>query len=127
MAAPTPTQARKREVPEWVREMYARVDAKQVDEYIGLFDPDAQLRFAAGPVVRGAETIRDTLKRADEGHEMQHRFLNCWELEDTTILEFEVDYRYADGRSVTFPAMTVLERSNGAITSMRVYPAIPAE
>jgi ketosteroid isomerase-like protein len=113
-------------VPDWVREMYRQVDAKRVDRYIHLFAPDAELRFGAGPVVRGADAIRATLEAADAGHQMRHTFLNCWERADATIVEFEVDYRYDDGRAVTFPAMTVLERAGGAITSMRVYPAIPA-
>jgi hypothetical protein len=105
--------------------MYEQVDAKRVDAYIHLFDADAELRFGSGPVVRGANAIAATLRAADEGHEMRHTLLGCWEVEDVTILEFEVDYRYNDGRSVTFPAITVLERAGGAITSMRVYPAIP--
>jgi hypothetical protein len=110
--------------PQWVHEMYEQVDGKRVDEYIGLFAPDAQLRFGNGPTVTGAAEIAATLKRADEGHEMHHTLLNCWEAGGTTVLEFEVDYRYADGREVTFPAITVLDRPDGAITSMRVYPAI---
>jgi hypothetical protein len=57
---------------------------------------------------------------------MRHTFVGCWEQGETTIVEFEVDYGYDDGRAVTFPALTVLERVAGAITSMRVYPAIPA-
>jgi hypothetical protein len=113
-------------VPEWVRNMYREVDAKRVDAYIHLFAPDASLRFGAGPVVRGVEAIRATLERADAGHTMRHTFVGCWEQGETTIVEFEVDYGYDDGRAVTFPALTVLERVAGAITSMRVYPAIPA-
>jgi hypothetical protein len=77
--------------------------------------------------VRGVEAIRATLEAADGGHEMCHAFLNCWEQGDATIVEFEVDYRYDGGRAVTFPALTVLERAGGAITSMRVYPAIPPD
>jgi hypothetical protein len=110
--------------PEWVHEMYTLVDAKRVDDYIGLFAPDAELRFGNGPTVSGAEAIATTLKRADEGHDMHHTLLNCWEAGGTTVLEFEVDYRYQDGREVTFPAITVLDRPAGVITSMRVYPAI---
>jgi hypothetical protein len=117
-ASTTPT------APEWVHEMYAQVDAKRVDDYITLFAPDAQLRFASGPTVTGAQAIAATLKRADEGHDMSHTLLNCWEADGTTVLEFEVDYRYQDGREVTFPAITVIERPAGLITSMRVYPAI---
>ena len=52
---------------------------------------------------------------------------NCWERDDATIAEFEVGHRHRDGRAVSFPAMTVLERAGGAITSMRVYPAIAGE
>src|SRR5580704_7624661 len=126
MASSTPTQAPAIAVPDWVREMYSQVDAKQVDSYIHRFAPHARLRFGSGPVVEGVAAIAATLKEADEGHEMRHTFVGCWEQGEDTIVEFEVDYRYADGRAVTFPAMTVLERSGGAITSMRVYPAIPA-
>jgi ketosteroid isomerase-like protein len=108
-------------VPDWVRDMYTQVDAGAVDRYIDLFDDDAELRFGSAPAVRGKETIRAALKAADSGHQLQHTLLNCWQVDDMTILEFDVNYHYDDGTSASFPAITLLRRGNGGINSMRVY------
>jgi hypothetical protein len=122
VAATTRRAATQPAVPEWVRELYVRIDTQGVDSYIAEFADDADLHFGSAPVVHGAEAIRAAIKKADAGHQMHHTIVNCWEVGDTTILEFDVDYRFEDGTEVVFPAITVLERTDGAITSMRVYP-----
>lgn len=108
-------------VPDWVRNMYAKVDSGAVDEYIGLFADTAVLQFGSSDPVLGREAIGARLKAADSGHALEHTCRNCWQADDTTILEFDVAYHYDNGTSSHFPAVTLLQRADGLITSMRVY------
>jgi SnoaL-like domain len=108
-------------VPDWLRRHYDAVDAARLDDYLDDFSDAAEIRFGSGPSVRGKADVRAALAAGHARHEMQHEFLHVWESGSTTIAEFAVTYRYADGRVETVPALTVLERPDGLVTSMRVY------
>jgi hypothetical protein len=108
-------------VPDWLRCHYDAVDAARLDDYLGDFADTAEIRFGAGPTVRGKADVRTALAAGHARHEMRHEFLHVWESASTTIAEFAVTYTYPDGRVETVPALTVLERPDGLVTSMRVY------
>ena len=53
---------------------------------------------------------------------MAHTVVNCWEVGDTTILEFDVLYTYPDGHSHAVPSVALVRRDgDGLIASLRVY------
>ena len=108
-------------VPDWLRRHYEAVDAARLDDYLADFADDAEIRFGAGPTVRGKADLRAALAAGHARHAMRHEFLNVWEDGATTIAEFAVTYDYPDGRVETVPALTVLERADGLVVSMRVY------
>jgi ketosteroid isomerase-like protein len=108
-------------VPDWLRRHYEAVDDARLDDYLADFADDVELRFGAGPVVRGKGEVRAALAEGHARHRMSHEFLRVWESGSTTLAEFAVTYTYPDGRVETVPALTVLERPSGLVTSMRVY------
>jgi ketosteroid isomerase-like protein len=108
-------------VPDWLRRHYAAVDDARLDDYLADFADDAEIRFGAGPVVRGKADVRAALAAGHARHDMRHELLEVWESGTTTIAEFSVTYTYPDGRVETVPALTVLERPGGLVASMRVY------
>ena len=123
LTSPRPALA---EVPAWVREHYALVDAAQVDRYVESFAPDVELRFGSRPPVRGRTAVRDALAAGHAEHAMAHTVINCWEAGDTTILEFDVRYTYPDGHSHLLPSVALIRREgDGLITSLRVYVEKP--
>ena len=110
------------DVPAWVREHYALVDAAEVDRYVTDFAPDVELRFASHPPVHGREAVRDALAAGHAEHDMAHTVINCWEVGDTTILEFDVVYTYPDGHGHAVPSVALVRRdADGLIGSLRVY------
>jgi ketosteroid isomerase-like protein len=110
------------DVPTWVREHYALVDAADVDRYVESFAPDVELRFGWHPPVHGRATVRDALAAGHAEHAMAHTVINCWEVGDTTILEFDVLYSYPDGQSDLVPSVALIRRDGeGLTTSLRVY------
>jgi hypothetical protein len=47
--------------------------------------------------------------------------VNVAESNGLTFLEANVEYRRKDGKTVTVPAVTVLERSGDLVKSLRIY------
>jgi hypothetical protein len=114
-------------VPQWARDHYALVDAGAVDSYIEDFDPEIELRFASSPPVRGRAAVRDALAAGHARHGMAHTFVGWWEDGDTTILEFDVVYTYANGHTHAMPSVAIVRRgASGLIDSLRVYVEWPS-
>ena len=58
------------DVPSWVRDHYALVDAAELDRYVVDFAPDVELRFASRPPVHGREAVRNALAAGHAEQEM---------------------------------------------------------
>jgi orotidine-5'-phosphate decarboxylase len=52
---------------------------------------------------------------------LKHHMVNVAESNGLTFLEANVEYLRKDGRSVTIPAVTVLERDGDLVKSLRIY------
>ena len=119
LTSPRPALA---DVPAWVREHYALVDAAEVDRYVESFASDVELRFGSHPPVHGRGAVRDALAAGHAEHAMAHTVINCWQAGETTILEFDVLYTYPDGHSQRLPSVALIDRdADGLTTSLRVY------
>jgi ketosteroid isomerase-like protein len=108
-------------VPAWLDELYEQVDAGRLDEYIEGYAQDATLRFGSAPTVHGKDAVRAAFAVGHAAHDMSHRFVNVWEVGDTTVIEFDTDWIHPDGRIQNFPAVTIYERKDGLITNARIF------
>jgi hypothetical protein len=52
---------------------------------------------------------------------LEHDFVNKRQVDDTTILEFRVDYTRSNGSYVTVPCTSILHRDGELVDSLRVY------
>ena len=110
------------QVPDWLREHYARVDANDFAYVLGKFADSIEVRFGNRPPAVGREAARQLLADVHRAFESSdHRFSNVWEQGRTTLVQFDVTYSLHDGSRVPMGTFTVLEREGGLITSMRVY------
>jgi ketosteroid isomerase-like protein len=110
------------DVPDWVADLYALVDAGEVDRYLErYYADDAELRFASGPTLRGKPAIREALGRGHDAHDMRHTFRNVWQAGDTTIIEFDVSYTFRDGNVLNTHSLAILERDGDRVRALRVY------
>lgn len=110
------------DVPDWLVDLYALVDAAEVDRYLDeYYVEDAELRFASGPTIRGRAAIRDALGHGHDLHDMDHSFRNVWQSGDTTIVEFDVTYTFRDGSTLDTQSLAILERDGDRVRAMRVY------
>jgi hypothetical protein len=106
----------------WFSGLYASIDAMRLDEFAAGLAPDVKLVVGNAPVMNG----RDAAKQAIGSFfstiaGLKHHMRNVAESNGLTFLEAHVEYLRKDGRSVTIPTVTVLERSGDLVTSLRVY------
>jgi len=115
------TPAASIDVPVWLRDHYTLVDAGRIDDYRADFADDVELQFGHAPAVQGVGPVAERLAEGHRRHAMSHTFEHVWQSGETTIVEFTVEYRYPDGRRETTPAVTIIDRRDGRITSLRIY------
>jgi ketosteroid isomerase-like protein len=106
----------------WYSDMYANVDAMRLDEFVAGLTPDVEVIVGNNPTMKGRQAVKQGI-----GHffstiaGLEHHFVNVVEGQGLTFLEAKVDYRRKDGRQVTVPVVTVLERNGELVKSLRIY------
>jgi ketosteroid isomerase-like protein len=97
-----------------------RMDAKAFASYLS---EDCVLRFANADEVVG----RDAIEAAIAGFfttikGISHHIVGQWDVDDTTIVQFESTYTRMDDGQVTVPAVTIYRRGgDGLIDDYRIY------
>jgi hypothetical protein len=106
----------------WFSDLYANVDAMRLDAFVAGLSPDVEVVVGNNPAMKGREAVKQGI-----GHfwstiaGLKHHFVNVVEEQGLTVLEAKVDYQRKDGREVTVPVVTVLERNGELVKSMRIY------
>src|SRR5262249_36424203 len=106
----------------WFSDLYANVDAMRLDAFVAGLSPDVEVVVGNNPVMKGRGAVEQGI-----GHfwstiaGLKHHVVNVVEGPELTVLEAKVDYQRKDGREVTVPTVTVLERKGELVKSMRIY------
>jgi hypothetical protein len=106
----------------WFSDLYASIDAMRLDEFAAGLAPDVSLVVGNNPMMNGREAARQGIGyffSTIAG--LRHHMVNVVESNGLTVLEANVEYLRKDGRSVTIPTVTVLERSGDLVKSLRIY------
>ena len=103
-------------------ELFADIDRMDAKGFASHLSDDCVLRFGNADEVVGREAIEaaiagffGTIKSLD------HRILDQWDVDDATIIQFEVTYTRLDSRDVTVPAVTIYRRGDELIDDYRIY------
>jgi SnoaL-like domain len=106
----------------WFSDMYASVDAMRLDDFVACLTPDVEVVVGNNPAMKGRQAAKEgigyffsTIKG------IKHHFVNVGESNGLTFLEANVEYLRKDGKSVTIPVVTVLERNGVLVKSLRIY------
>jgi hypothetical protein len=106
----------------WFSDLYANVDAMRLDAFLAGLAPDVEVVVGNNPPMKGRQAVKEGI-----GYfwstigSLKHRFVNVVEEHGLTVLEAKVDYRRKDGREVTVPVVSVLERNGDLVKSLRIY------
>jgi ketosteroid isomerase-like protein len=96
-----------------------RMDAKAFASYLA---EDCVLRYANADEVVGRAAIEEAIAgffSTIKG--ISHNVVGQWDVDDTTIIQFEATYTRMDDRRVTVPAVTIYRRGVDLIDDYRVY------
>jgi SnoaL-like domain len=102
----------------WFSDLYASIDAMRLNEFAAGLAPDVEVVVGNNPAMNGRQAAKDGI-----GHffstidGIKHHL----ESDGLTFLEANVEYRRKDGKTVTIPAVTVLERDGDLVKSLRIY------
>ena len=106
----------------WYEEFYDRVDAMDIDAMERLCTPDTILRFANHPAQQGRAAMREALGRAWAPlRGLRHEITKVVESGDTAVVEAVVHYALHDGRIVSIPSATMVQRRDGLVAAQRIY------
>lgn len=106
----------------WFSELYGHIDAMRLDDFIAGLTPDVEVVVGNNPAMRGRAQVKEGIGQlfgAIDG--IRHNLVNVADAPDRTFLETNVDYLRKDGRQVTIPVVTVLERKGDLVKSLRIY------
>ena len=106
----------------WFSDLYASIDAMRLDEFAAGLTPDVELVVGNNPAMNGRQAAKEGIGyffSTIQG--LKHNIVNVVEGQGLTFLEAKVDYRRKDGRQVTVPVVTVLERNGDLVKSLRIY------
>jgi SnoaL-like protein len=109
-------------VTHWFSSLYASIDAMRLDELAAGLAPDVEVVVGNNPAMNGRQAAKEGIGRFFSTVDgITHHVVNVAESNDLTFLEANVEYLRKDGRTVTIPSVTVLERSGALVKSLRIY------
>jgi ketosteroid isomerase-like protein len=99
-----------------VTNTFADIDSMEPDRFVEHLTPDVTFRFANGDPVVGRAAVRDAVAgffTTISG--MKHNLLQTWDVDDTTIVQVDVEYTRTDGKVVTVPNVDILKFDGGGL------------
>jgi SnoaL-like domain len=109
-------------VRHWFSDLYADIDAMRLDEFAAGLAPDVEVVVGNNPAMHGRQAAKEGIGyffSTIDG--IKHHLVNVAESDGLTFLEANVEYLRKDGKTVTIPAVTVLERDDDLVKSLRIY------
>lgn len=107
----------------WLKEKYSVVDRMDGPEYRKFLAPDCQLMFGNNPIVQCNNEIIGGIQHFwDAIGGMDHSFLHVLGTDHHLSAEARIDYTRKDGRVVTLPCVTVIQRNDiGQAVFIRIF------
>ncbi len=105
-----------------LQELFAAIDARDPERFVGFLTEDAIFRFGSAPAVQGHEAIRRAVSEffaTITG--LNHSVTNSLAHNDTLVCEGEVTYTRHDGSTVTLPFADAFELDDGHISHYKIY------
>jgi ketosteroid isomerase-like protein len=105
------------------RNVFALVDAMNVETVVALFTEDGRVVFGNGQPLVGIDEIRTGITAFfDTIAGQHHEVVKDWNVGGNTVAELKVTYDRKDGQQVTIPCVTIFHTDGtGKIDDYRAY------
>ena len=105
-----------------LRRLFAAIDAKETERFLGFLTNEATFRFGSAPAVQG----RDAIRAAVDGFfqsiaACRHVLSRTIAEDDVLVCEGEVTYTRHDGTELTVPFANIFELEGGIISAYKIY------
>lgn len=108
--------------PEWIRELFASIDAMDADRFASFLSDDARFCFGNAPEVFGKESIRESVVGFFGNIKgLRHDILGTWTHSDTVICQGEVTYTRVDDSHIKLPFMNLFGMQDDRIKEYLIY------
>lgn len=103
-------------------ELLADIDRMDAKAFAAHLSEKCVLRYANADEVVGRDAIEEAIAAFyDTIKGVRHDVVEEWNIDNTTILQFEVTYTRHDDRQVTVPAVTIYRRGDELIDEYRIF------
>jgi ketosteroid isomerase-like protein len=108
--------------PEWMERLFAAIDGKDADAFVGFLTDDALFVFGNASPVPGKAAIRDLLVgffisiRA-----LRHDVTDVWALPGVVVAIGQVTYTRHDGSKLTVPFADVFKLQKGLVREYLIH------
>lgn len=93
-----------------------------VDKFLAYLTPDVKWHFANSDVIIGHDAVKESLlgfwATMDS---VTHHIVKSFEVDDTVIVQFDMEYRRKDGTSVHIPCCDILIFNGDLVCDFRIY------
>jgi len=103
-------------------DLFAAVDAKDTERFLGFLTAEASFRFGSAPAVQGREAIHsavDGFFSSISG--LSHNLTRIVAEDSVVVCEGEVTYTRHDTTSITLPFINVFEFNGELISNYKIY------
>jgi len=105
-----------------LRSLFAAIDAKDTERFLGFLTNEATFRFGSAPAVQGRYAIRAAVDGFFASIAACHHVLSQIIADNNVLVcEGEVTYTRHDGADVTLPFANVFELEGGIISAYKIY------
>lgn len=105
-----------------VAKAFADIDTFDPAKFVTHLTSDVRFRFANADPAIGREAVQQAVAgffSTIDG--LTHRIKNVWEIEDTVIVQTEVEYLRKDGKTVITPNADILIYDGDLVRDWQIY------
>ncbi len=103
-------------------QLFSDIDSMDPERFAAHLAQDVSMRFGNAQPVHGRDAVRDAWAAfCQDLNGVEHRLLERWTIDDTTIVEARVTYTRRNDSQVSVPVVTIYHERGGEIDDYRIY------
>jgi uncharacterized protein (TIGR02246 family) len=107
---------------QWMNRLFAAIDSKDADAFVGFLTEDAVFVFGNAAPVSGTAAIRDVLVKFYASiRALRHDVTDAWTLPDVAVAIGQVTYTRHDGSTLSVPFADVFKMRQGLVSEYLIY------
>jgi len=105
-----------------VTQTFADIDALDPDKFVAHLTDDVVFRFGNADPIRGRESVKEAVAGFFAGIDgMTHHIKKVYDVDDTTVVNIDVEYFRKDGKSVTVPNADILIFEDDLVRDWQIF------